>query len=376
MAHLVEQMRDPPTASGDLTVYGSVISYYTGKLEGYLRYKELPYRLVPFRPAVQRRVKKQTGAAQIPAVELPDGRWMTDTTPMIEWFEAQHPEPAVIPRDPLQGFVSRLLEDYAEEWLWRPAMHFRWSYRRDALLLGRKIAEELMVGVPVPGFAKRFAMRRRQHGGYVRGDGVTRQTWDHVENSYLKTLDQLQAIFGVRPYLLGEVPTLADFGFFAPMFRHFAQDPTASDLMRQRAPAVHEWQSRLWNARASRVGGPLAPGIPDDWGPILDEVGSAYLPYLCANAEGWRAGRRRHHADIQGVRYRDLPVSQYRVWCLERLRAHYEALSDGPRSEARALLEAHGCWEPLWRVEQPASRYDPEGRVPFRGRKVHYDNAG
>ena len=55
----------------------------------------------------------------MPLVELLDGRFMTDTTPMIAWFEAQHPEPPVIPRDPLLAFASRLLEDYAEEWLWR-----------------------------------------------------------------------------------------------------------------------------------------------------------------------------------------------------------------------------------------------------------------
>ncbi len=316
--------------STPLNVYGSAISYYTGKLEGYLRYKEIPYRLIPCTPRLQLRIRRKTGVMQFPAVELPDGRFMTDTTPMIAWFEAQHPEPPVIPHDPLQAFASRLLEDYAEEWLWRPAMHFRWSYRGDALLLSRKIVEELLVGIPLPGFAKRFGMRRRQHGGYVRGDGVTRETWDHVEGAYFKTLEQLAAIFAKRPYLLGEVPTLADFGFFASIFRHFSQDPTASELMRQRAPGVFEWQARLWNARARSVRGELVSGIPQDWGPILDEVGSAYLPYLCANAEGWRAGRRRHDAEIQGVFYRRLPVSQYRVWCLEELRAHYDALPDGP----------------------------------------------
>ena len=115
-------------------------------------------------------------------------------------------------------------------------------------------------------------------------------------------------------------------------------------------------------------------GIPEDWGPILDEVGSAYLPYLCANAEGWKARQRRHDADIQGVLYRRLPVSQYRVWCLEQIRAHYEALPDAPKLEARELLEAHGCWEPLWRVESSDSCYDPDRRRPFRGRNVHYDN--
>jgi hypothetical protein len=160
------------------------------------------------------------------------------------------------------------------------------------------------------------------------------------------------------------------------MFRHFAQDPTASDLMRERAPGVHEWQARLWNARGSRLAGSLVAGIPEDWSPILHEIGSAYLPFLNANAEAWKVGQRRFDAEIQGVHYRRMPVSQYRVWCLEQLRAHFEALSGVASAEARALLEKHGCWEPLFEAVAIDSHYDPEGRVPFRGRKVHYDNAG
>jgi glutathione S-transferase len=359
----------------ELIVYGSVISYYTGKLEGYLRYKEIPYRLVRFSPSIQRLLKEKTGNSQMPSVELPDGRFMTDTTPMIDWFETQFPGPVVIPADPLQAFFSRLIEDYAEEWMWRPAMHFRWSYRQDRLHLSRKIVDEIMPGVPLPGLVKRMAIRRRQHGMYVRRDGVSRETWDHVEGIYFGTLHRLSNIFRVRPYLLGDVPTLADFGFFASMFRHFAQDPTPSDLMRERAPEVYEWQSRLWNARGSQVSGSLVDGVPADWGPLLEDVGSAYLPYLCANAEAWSARKKRHDATIEGVVYRHLPVSRYRVWCLERLREHFEALEGDAREQARALLESHGCWEPLWRLRDLASNYDPDGQVPFRGRKVHYDNA-
>jgi len=84
-----------------LRVYGASISYYTGKLEGYLRYKEIPYERVTMGPRQVRLVRERTGASQMPAVELPDGRFMTDTTPMIAWLEAQHPEPPVLPRDPL-----------------------------------------------------------------------------------------------------------------------------------------------------------------------------------------------------------------------------------------------------------------------------------
>jgi glutathione S-transferase len=349
-----------------LRVYGSEISYFTGKLEGYLRYKEIPYeRLAMTRRHWSRIVPQKTGVAQMPALELPDGRWLTDTTPIIDWLETQWPAPAVVPTDPLQAFVSRLLEDYADEWLWRPAMHYRWSYRGDALLASRKLADEMLGDVPLPGALKRWAIRRRQQQRFVRGDGVTERTRSHVENVYLKTLEQLEAIFAARSFLLGEQPTLADFGFFGSMFRHFGLDPTASAIMRARAPGVWEWAARVWNAPASRTRGALANGIPAEWGPILDEIGSAYLPYLCANAEAWKAKRRRFDVAIQGVSYQALPTSRYRVWCLERLRTHCNALADEPRRATRALLERHGCWEPLWRVADPCSGHDPDGRAPF-----------
>jgi hypothetical protein len=65
------------------------------------------------------------------------------------------------------------------------------------------------------------------------------------------------------------------------------------------------------------------------------------------------------------VRYQRLRTARYRVWCLEQLRAHYAALPAPAQQQARALLERHGCWEPLWRVAEPASGVDLEGRAPF-----------
>ena len=199
----------------------------------------------------------------------------------------------------------------------------------------------------------------------MHGDGITAATRAHVESIYLRTLDHLEAVFSTRAYLLGERPTLADFGFFASMFRHCALDPTPGALMREHAPHTFEWVARLWNARASRTHGPLADGIPGDWSPILREVGDAYLPHLCANAAAWKARARRFDVTIQGTSYRGLFVSRYRVWCLEELRRHFEALSNDARRAARELLEEHGCWEPLWRVEAPASGYDVAGAAPF-----------
>ncbi|MFP6623117.1 MAG: glutathione S-transferase family protein [Myxococcota bacterium] len=346
-----------------LRVYGAEVSYFTGKLEGYLRYKEIPYERISTRPSA--RIARNTGVAQMPAVQLADGRWLTDTTPIIAWLETQFPEPRVIPADPLQSFFSRLLEDYGDEWLWRPAMHYRWFYRADAAHLSRKIVDELAGDIPLPAFLKRFAIRTRQRLLFTRGDGVTRKTRAHVEGSYLQTLQQLRAMLAVRPFLLGDVPTLADFGFFGSMFRHFGLDPTASRIMRETAADVYAWVARVWDARASRGGGALAAGIPSDWGPVLDSIGSTYLLHLCANAEAWAAGKSHFEVEIEGVRYRRLRTARYRVWCLEQLRSHYDALPEPARHEARSRLEKHGCWEPLWRVAEPASGIDPEGRAPF-----------
>jgi glutathione S-transferase len=346
-----------------LRVYGSEVSYFTGKLEGYLRYKEIAYERI--RSAPRRIPGIADDVAQVPVVQLPDGRWMTDTTPIIAWLETRHPEPAVIPIDPLQAFFSRLLEDYADEWLWRPAMHHRWDHRADSLLLRRKLADELLGHVPLPRLLKRFAISTRQRILFTRGDGVNRRTWNHVEGVYLKTLGQLETILGDRPYLLGDRPTLADFGFFGSMFRHFGMDPTPSMIMRERASEVYAWVARVWNARAGRESGELVSGLPDDWGPILDAIGAAYLPHLCANAEAWKDGRRRFSVEVEGVRYERLRTARYRVWCLEQLRHHFEVLPDATKPRVRSILEKHRCWEPLWRVADTDSGVDRDGSAPF-----------
>lgn len=357
-----------------LILYGSKISYYTGKMEAYLRYREIPFTFISLTPKLLRMLRAETGTSQMPAIRLPDGRLMTDTTPMIDFLEQAFDAHQVIPSSPLQRFVSKLLEDYAEEWLWRPAMHYRWSYAEGRELLGRSIVDELMGEVKIPAPVKRTMIRYRQHTFYVKRDGVTRDTWNHVESIYLGALDRLEAVLGDRPFLMGSRPTLADFGFFASMFRHFSQDPTPSRIMRDRAPAVHEWQARLWNARGSD-GGDIVPRVPADLEPFLTDAGRTYLPYLNANARAWQQRAERLDFEIEGVRYRNVPVSQYRVWCLQALRDHFADLPAAQKTEVQQLLERTGCWAPFTEIEYVVSNYNEGKEAPFRGRKVHYDNA-
>jgi len=350
-----------------IVMYGSNISYFSGKMENYFRLKSIPYRLEPmiFPESVQTNTER-VGLSQMPVVSLGDGRWMTDTTCMIEWFEQQYPQPGVMPDNPLMRFFATVLEDYADEWLWRPAMHYRWYYDEGAVLQSRHLVDELVRGVPVPRAIMRYWMRQRQRGGYTRGDGIGPDAVSGVEAIFTRTLAQLQAIFEHRPFLLGTRPSLADVGFSGPFFRHFALDPVPLEIIRQTAPAVLEWVARLWNTRLEDCSGEWASELPDDIGPILDDMGRGYFPYLGANARAVAAGNKRFDADIDRVPYRGARYSRYRVWCLSQIRASLEALPEDQCRNARELLQRHGCLEPLYEVTELPLLPGQEAGLPFR----------
>lgn len=358
-------MSSRDTGPGIMQVYGSKISYYTGKLEAYLRYRAIPYE-TPNYMANGKRMKAGAGVVQMPVVELADGRWMTDTTPMIAWLEQEQGAPSIYPADPALNFIALLIEDYADEWLWRSAMHYRWTYRPDRQYAAESLYNELVNGVlQIPRFLALNRLKRRQLGGFVRGDGVDKTTQFHADRTYLTVLDRLQAIFEQRPFILGQTPTIADFGMMAPMFRHFSQDPTPAEIMRTRAPAVYEWVARMWNLKPAAVAPQLIPEVDDLLEALLVETCETNLAQHRQNAKSYGRGEKRFDMTIQDCDYKSVPVSRYRVWCLENLRAAWGALGADDQATVRAHLRSPSA-EILWNAaEITPSGYDTEGKAPF-----------
>lgn len=356
---------DRSLADVPMQVYGSKISYYTGKLEAYLRFRSIPYEVIRL-AGHERMLIAGAGASQMPVVRLGDGRWMTDTKPMLAWLDRQHTAAGIFPTDPALNFLALLIEDYTDEWLWRSAMHYRWSYRPDRRYACEALHNEQIAGyLALPAWVGRALLIRRQRGGFVRGDGINRHTRGHAEQGYLAALDALQTIFGARPFILGDSPTIADFGMMGPMFRHFGQDPTPSEIMRERAPAVFEWVARMWNAKGSDA----APVLVDKSDPalqrLLGEICETHLEQLRQNAEAFTRGLSRYDQTIQGARYVRVPCSRYRVWCLEILRRKWSALAACDQIGLRAILafpEARVLWEEL---DIAPSGYDVQGQAPF-----------
>jgi glutathione S-transferase len=321
-----------------IIVHGLALSYFTGKLEAYLRAKGIAYRLEEMDMASFRRAARATGIAQMPQIEMPDGTWLTDTSDIIRRFEQAYPEPALSPRDPFARFVSLLLEDYGDEWLWRPALYYRWSFADDMTLMSGQIARSMMRDIRLPFWLKRRAILRRQRKVYLVEDGVTSETAPQIEALYLQTLDAMEAALSRRPFLMGERPVEADFGFFGSMFRHFASDPTPAGIMRERAPHVLAWVARLWSlAPAGLAGAPLPDTAPADLAPILAEVAGGYFPYLAANEAALARGDAFARYQRDGVGW-CVPVNPYRHHCLSALRDAYASLDAEAQLRVRDVL--------------------------------------
>ena len=354
----------------ELDLYVFHRSYYCGKMMAYLRYKQIPHNLVYKSLAeVGDTLLEQTGLRVMPVIQLNDGRWMNDTTPMILWFEESCEQHSILPDDPVSAFFVRLVEDYADEWLWRPAINSRWQNDEDRHYYRTLFPTELGGQSGLMLKLVRSMINRHMHKTFLEGDGITEENREHVWSIYTDTLRRLEAIFDKQPYLLGDKPSLADFGFFGSMFWHFSCDPTPSRIMHEQAPGVFEWVARMWNAKGEKLSAGdfnINPGsAPELWSDLLQDVAESYLPYLQENAAAYKAGAKRFSFSIAGYEYPNMQVSPYRVWCLEQLQKSLFSLSENEQAAVQKVLAELGGWEPLVSHRDARSNYDPHDIAPF-----------
>lgn len=308
-------------------LHGLKLSYFTGKLEAYLRAKGIAFRFVEMDTADFRRCARATGIAQMPQLETPEGGWLTDTTAIIAHFEQTVAAPRLHPVDDAARFVSLLLEDAFDEWLWRPALYYRWAFDEDARLMGRQIARTMLRDVPGPLWLRSLVIRRRQQREYLRRDGVTAETAPVIEQLYGQVLAVLEPILATRPFLFGARPCEADFGLFGPMFRHFSSDPTPAAILREQAPHVLAWTARLWAMTpADLAAAPELAEAPADLDPLLRLIGRDHLPELAAQAAAVARGDSQARFMSQGVTW-TLPASPYRAGCLAVLQRRFATLT-------------------------------------------------
>jgi glutathione S-transferase len=235
------------TASRTYILWGSPHSYYTGKIRSYLIKKGVPYReLMPSHPDFDARVTPVIRNIVVPVIQAPDGRLIQDTTDMIEHLERAFPQPIMIPETPVQKAVAWLLGAFGSEALLPPGMHYRWSYRAEQEMFLRAEFGRLRYSGPDRAVRDEAGRQLMDYfNGFLPPLGVTATTIPTIETAYCELLDTLDQHFQQWPYLLGGRPSIADFGFMAPLFAHLGRDPVPATLMKNRAQNVFNWTERM-----------------------------------------------------------------------------------------------------------------------------------
>ena len=320
-------------------IYGSELSPYSVKVRSFFRYKNIDHDWIPRSPAVQAEFQKYAKLPLVPLVVTPEGEGIQDSTPILERFEASHPEPSVIPDDPALAFVSALLEEYGDEWGNKWMFHYRWRYQPDVWSTAERIALQMMGAQGTLAVAQaRAAVADRMTGrlGFV---GSNQQTEPVIEASFAKALGLIEAHLASRPYLLGGRPAMADFGLWAQLYEA-ATDPTPGAIMRASAPNVMGWIQRMVAPRAEGGFEQLAALAPTLTPLLAQEVGALFLPWSAANAAAIGHGHKSFTISLGGAEWTQEP-QKYHARSLAEIRRKFAAAKAATGLEP--LLATTGC---------------------------------
>jgi glutathione S-transferase len=367
----------------DYTLYGGELSLYTGKARAYMRFKNLNWKeKIANRDVYKTIILPKIGAPIIPVLETAQGEYIQDTTDIIDFLEARHPEFSVYPETPLQRLVALMLEFYGDQWLTIPAMHYRWTKldeQYDFVMseFGRLSApdatldEQIVIGEKTS----------RPFRGSVFALGITEATIPEIESVYLEFLDQLNLHFADHDYLLGSRPSIGDFGFIGPLYAHLGRDPVPKALMQDRAPNVYAWVERM-NA-PQPLSGQFLPddAIPDTLLPVLATLCRDQLPdtldvlkhnsAFVESNPGEKIPRVLGiHSFQTGAATGERMINSFDQWMFQRSWLHYHSLQGADKIAADSLLDKIGGHEAMnveiehWLVRRAGQLELVEGARP------------
>lgn len=326
-------------------IFGVENSPFSVKVRSYFRYKGLPHEWIVRNDETMAEYQKYAKIPIVPLLVTPENEALQDSTPMMERIEAQHPDPTIHPDGEPSRFLSCLIEEFGDEWGNKWMLHYRWAREVDQLAASTRLVAEMMPSTPESQRADIAAGIAERMKGRVWFVGSNEVTAAQIEESWGEGLELLQAHLKGRPYLFGARPAFADFGLWGQIY-NCTLDPTPGQILRDKAPAVAGWASRMLD--------PKAEGEFESWdalsttlSPFIKRMcGDLFLPWSEANSKALAAGDETYDVKLDGKIWTQKPV-KYQAKSLIALRAKYAAVSD--RAELDAVLEATGCLE--WLVD-------------------------
>jgi glutathione S-transferase len=254
-------------------------SYFSGKTRAHLRYKQHFGGLGPgfedvlaTREIIEGVLVPATGTNVVPQLRTPDGSWVQDTSEIVDFIEREHPEPPVVPPTdgaPRQRLLCYLIELLADEWMLVYAFWERWYYSRPDVEPNHEQFNAQQWGSIINAsgngqerldaarfvFQNVMGMQDPDAAGFgpypgLRSLGVSKRTREAWQASNARVLEALDAHLHHHDFVLGGLPSLADFGLMGPLYAHLFRDAVPGFEMRLRYPLVAEWVERTNGSNA------------------------------------------------------------------------------------------------------------------------------
>jgi glutathione S-transferase len=394
--------QSPAAASGTYDLWGAELSPFALKLEAILEWSGVSYRWLPRegkrwenmaaafrvnRAKRSGRVYRHGGSSEldeypsVPFLVAPDGEVHYDSSAIADWLDSTfpHTHKRLLPADPVQNFVVRLIDEAFDEFGLYMVHHNRWVLAAADNGAGERLSKEFARLLPPGGsnqLAKRFPKRQVRRLPYlfsIAGDDfkadlpseitppgragfpATHALLDHAWYDYL---DAMESVLARQPYLLGEQFTLADASAYGQLSMNLT-DASASQALIQRAPLTHQWLCAIRDSQ--HVSTHSVTGsedslieIRDALRPLLEIISETFIPLMIQNElayidfksqgqtlfneSAFDQGQALFEGELRGQPFRHVVKSfQVRTW--RDLRTHWQALS----SEEQAKVES---WVP------------------------------
>ena len=212
----------------DLILHHYPSSPFAEKIRLVLGYKNLAWKSVVI-PQIMPKPDVQAltgGYRKTPILQIGADIYC-DTSLICDVLEHLAPTPSLYP-EPGKG-LARTLAQWADSTLFWAAMAYN---------LGPKGAADMFGNTP-PEVAKAFSDDRRAMSG-----SMTRLRPADAAAAYKSYLRRLSDMLDDQPFLLGAVPTVADFACYHPLWYTRIRTPSVAGIL-DLTPAVVDWMARM-----------------------------------------------------------------------------------------------------------------------------------
>lgn len=368
-------------------LYAAPMSLYSGKVRSYLRKHGIAFdEVMPGQTSYRETVYPQTKRGIVPVIQFDDGSIIQDSVDIIDHFERSgEGRFSVYPQTPRQLSAALMLDMFGSEGLLKVAMHYRWNFLDDNLdFIRQEFGDHILPGGSVDAIRDIAEVGMKPMQAYLPLLGIDEHSIPAIEAQYHELLALLNAHFQDHPYLLGGLPSVADYGLFAPLYAHLSRDPHPAHIMKQKAQRVYRWIERMnaENRDMPEFGDyPEAyfanDEIPETLQAILAMVGRDYLPELTTTVneiDTWLASHSVEPGDCVTAKpklkalkpmrfnFRGIVMTgmviPYRLYMLQRITACFDQCSDEQQQQLREFYQPLGLakWLTLKasrRVERP-----------------------